>query len=43
MANFSYIRVSTAEQNIDRQLIAMREAGIPPESIYIDKQIGRAH
>ena len=41
MKKYSYIRVSTVEQNIDRQLIAMRELGIPTENIYIDKLSGK--
>ena len=35
---FGYIRVSTREQNMDRQRIALEETGIPPERIYIDSQ-----
>ena len=38
---FGYIRVSTAEQNEDRQLIAMREQGIDDKHIYIDKRSGK--
>ena len=38
---YGYIRVSTKEQNEDRQLIAMREANVPPENIYMDKQSGK--
>ncbi|MDR1135398.1 MAG: recombinase family protein [Clostridiales Family XIII bacterium] len=41
MSDYSYIRVSTVEQNLDRQLIAMREIGIPSERIYIDKLSGK--
>lgn len=29
-----YIRVSYVEQNIDRQIVAIRDAGVPPENIY---------
>ncbi len=36
-----YVRVSTREQNEDRQLIAMREANVPEKNIYIDKQSGK--
>lgn len=39
--NYGYVRVSTAEQNEDRQLIAMQELGITKECIYIDKQSGK--
>ena len=37
---FGYVRVSTKEQNEDRQLIAMRELRIPERNLYIDKQSG---
>lgn len=36
--NYGYVRVSTSEQNTDRQLDAMKELGI--EHIYIDKFTG---
>ncbi len=36
-----YVRVSTVEQNEDRQIIAMTEAGVPKENIYMDKQSGK--
>lgn len=36
-----YARVSTAQQNEDRQLIALREYGVPPDAIFTDKQSGR--
>ena len=39
--NYGYIRVSTKEQNEDRQMIAMREWGIAREQIYMDKQSGK--
>ncbi len=38
---FGYIRVSTREQNEDRQLIALMEAAIPEENIFMDKQSGK--
>ena len=38
---YGYIRVSTKEQNEDRQLIAMREANVPPDNIFMDKQSGK--
>ena len=42
MANiYGYIRVSTREQNEDRQLIALRGAAVPERSIYLDKQSGK--
>ncbi len=38
---YSYIRVSSAEQNEDRQLDAMRRSDVPEKNIYIDKQSGK--
>ena len=39
MAEYGYIRVSSTDQNEDRQLVAMRD--IPQGQIYIDKQSGK--
>ena len=41
MACYGYIRVSTKDQNEARQIIAMRDAGIPDSCIYVDKQSGK--
>ena len=38
---YGYIRVSTREQNEDRQVIALREVGVPEKNVYIDKQSGK--
>lgn len=38
---YGYIRVSTREQNEDRQLIALREAAVPERNIFLDKQSGK--
>lgn len=38
---YGYIRVSTKEQNEDRQYIAMREFGIEDREIFMDKQSGK--
>lgn len=38
---YGYIRVSTREQNEDRQLIALREMSIPERNIFMDKQSGK--
>ena len=35
---YGYIRVSTREQNEDRQVRAMMDVTIPPENVYMDKQ-----
>ena len=37
---YGYIRVSSCDQNEDRQLIAMRNARIPRKNIFMDKQSG---
>ncbi len=36
-----YVRVSTREQNEDRQVIAMREFGVPEDHILVEKQSGK--
>ena len=41
MGTYGYIRVSSTDQCEDRQLIALREAGVPDANIYIDKQSGK--
>ena len=38
---YAYVRVSTKEQNENRQLIAMEEMQVPKKNIYIDKQSGK--
>jgi DNA invertase Pin-like site-specific DNA recombinase len=38
---YGYIRVSSKEQNTDRQFDAMRERGVPAGNIYTDKASGR--
>ena len=38
---FGYGRVSSKEQNEERQLVAFREYGIDEKDIYIDKQSGK--
>ena len=38
---FGYARVSTAEQNEDRQILDLLEYGIEERDIYVDKQSGR--
>ena len=37
---YGYVRVSTHEQNEDRQLSAMDEKNVPEKNIYVDKQSG---
>ncbi len=38
---FGYARVSSHEQKEDRQVIALKEMGVPDKQIYIDKQSGK--
>ena len=38
---YGYVRVSSKDQNEDRQVITMREMNIPEENIFIDKQSGK--
>lgn len=38
---FGYVRVSTREQNVERQLTAMYRMGISPQNIYIDRESGK--
>jgi DNA invertase Pin-like site-specific DNA recombinase len=37
-----YARVSTAKQDLERQIDALRQVGIAPERIYVDKKSGAA-
>ena len=38
---YGYARVSSREQKEDRQLIALSEAQLSEENIYVDKQSGK--
>ena len=38
---YGYIRVSTREQNEDRQFIGLRGMSIPDKNIFLDKQSGK--
>ena len=38
---YGYMRVSSKEQNEDRQKIALTEMGVPENNIYMDKQSGK--
>lgn len=38
---FGYVRVSSRDQNEDRQLIALRERGVEERCLYIDKVSGK--
>lgn len=41
MIEYGYIRVSTKEQNEDRQRIVMQNFGIPSRNIVLDEQSGK--
>ena len=41
MKMYGYVRVSSADQNEDRQMIAMNELNIPADQIYMDKLSGK--
>ena len=38
---FGYVRVSSRDQNEDRQMISMEQQGIPRRNTYVDKQSGK--
>lgn len=38
---YGYVRVSTLEQNEDRQMIAMEREGVKKQNIFMDKQSGK--
>ena len=38
---YGYIRVSSTDQNEDRQLIAMQKMEVQKKNLYIDKQSGK--
>ena len=39
-ATYGYVRVSSTDQNIDRQITEMRAFGIPDRCIFVDKKSG---
>ena len=41
MSTYGYIRISSTDQNEDRQLDAMEKLQIPKENLFIDKQSGK--
>ena len=38
---YGYARTSTREQNEDRQLITLKEMGVPEKNIFLDKLSGK--
>ena len=41
MKFYGYVRVSSSEQNENRQILAMNELNIPTSNIFMDKQSGK--
>lgn len=41
MQIYGYVRVSSTDQNEDRQMIALRQKNIANKSIYMDKLSGK--
>ena len=39
--SYGYARVSSTSQNEDRQIIALREMGVPEANIFVDKMSGK--
>ena len=38
---YGYVRVPSFDQNEDWQMVAMHDAGVPEEHIFLDKQYGK--
>ena len=41
MGVYGYIRVSSVDQNVDRQLVALHGKGVADKNIFMDKQSGK--
>jgi len=41
MKKYGYVRVSSKDQNPERQLIAIKECGVGDKDIYLDKMSGK--
>ena len=41
MKIYGYVRVSSVDQNEDRQLVEMQRLSIPAAQIFLDKQSGK--
>lgn len=41
MNTYGYVRVSSTDQNEDRQIIALQTARVPAKNIFLDKQSGK--
>ena len=42
MTTYGYVRVSSADQNENRQTLAMSGVRVPTKGVFIDKQSGKA-
>lgn len=38
---YGYVRISSIDQNEDRQILALKEKKVPDDNIYVDKQSGK--
>ena len=38
---YGYVRVSSMEQNEDRQMVALKQAGVSASYVFMDKQSGK--
>ena len=41
MITYGYVRVSSTDQNEDRQMIALYQVGVEDKHIFMDKQSGK--
>ena len=41
MITYGYVRVSSTDQNEDRQMIALHQVGVEDKHIFMDKQSGK--
>lgn len=39
---YGYVRVSSTDQNEERQMVALAETGVPEKNIFMDKQSGKS-
>ena len=39
--DYGYVRVSSKDQNVERQLAVMKDLKIPEQNIFIDRQSGK--
>ncbi len=41
MKTYGYVRVSSIDQNEERQILELKKVKVPQKNIYIDKQSGK--